>query len=154
MPTRRQFILATAASAVSSLAVRGSLFAASAPPVVTVYKDPSCECCIRWCKHLAANGFVVQPHDVANVDEIKHTMNVPKDLQSCHTALVGRYVVEGHVPADLIKKMLAEQPTYIGLAAPGMPVGSPGMEGGKKDRYDIVTFDRTGKTTIFATRGA
>jgi hypothetical protein len=154
MPTRRQFLVSTAASAVASLAVRRTLFAASAPPVVTVYKDPGCDCCAKWCQYMASNGFVVQPHDVANVDEIKRTMNVPKDLQSCHTALIGRYVVEGHVPADLIKKMLAEQPTFVGLAAPGMPNGSPGMDGGKKDRYDVLTFDRAGKTTVYATRNA
>ena len=154
MQTRRQFFAASAASIlVASLAPR-DLFA-GAPQIVTVYKDPGCECCARWCKHLASNGFVVQPHDVADVDEIKRTMGVPKDLQSCHTAVVGRFVVEGHVPADLIKKMLAEQPKIVGIAAPGMPVGSPGMEeGAKKDRYDVLTFDRAGKTTVFATRGA
>jgi hypothetical protein len=159
MPTRRQFLAASAASALSAALIHRDLFAdatatASALPMVTVYKDPGCECCVRWCKHLAANGFVVQPRDVANVDEIKHTMGVPERLQSCHTAVVGRYVVEGHVPADLVKKMLAEQPQIVGLAAPGMPEGSPGMEGAKKDKYEILTFDRAGKTTVFATRGA
>src|SRR5581483_11767934 len=96
------------------------------PSVVTVYKDPSCGCCTKWVKHLSANGFVVSPRDVANMDEIKRTMNVPKDLQSCHTAVVDRYVIEGHVPADVIKKMLKEKPDVLGLAVPGMPTGSPG----------------------------
>src|SRR6185312_3895017 len=135
MPTRRQFL---ASSAAASTAVIAALLAdnhelfAAAPPVVTVYKDPGCECCTRWCKHLAENGFVVQPRDVADVDAIKRTMHVPEALQSCHTAVVGRYVIEGHVPADLVKKVLAEKPAILGLAAPGMPVGSPGMEEGGK----------------------
>lgn len=153
MPTRRQFLAASAASALSAALVHRDLFAASAPEIVTVYKDPGCECCARWCKHLAANGFVVQTRDTPNMDDIKRTMNVPSELQSCHTAVVGRYIVEGHVPADLVKKMLAEKPQISGIAAPGMPMGSPGMEGPKKDRYDILTFDRAGKTTVYATRG-
>jgi hypothetical protein len=164
MPTRRQFLLSSAASAFATLLVSENAFAEVgaiagsgfdgdlAPPVITVYKDSSCGCCEKWCKYLAANGFVVQPQDVKDVDSIKKTMFVPEKLQSCHTALVGRYVVEGHVPADLIKKMIKEQPAFLGLAVPGMPIGSPGMEGEAKDRYDVVTFDRTGKTGVYASR--
>jgi hypothetical protein len=147
MPSRRAFLLALASSAIVP---RRML--ASAPSVVTVYKDPGCECCVRWVKHLSANGFVVTVHDVANIDEIKRTMNVPRSLESCHTAVVGRYVIEGHVPADVIKKLLAEKPSLMGLAVPGMPVGSPGMEGGTPERYNVVAFERGGGTRIYARR--
>ena len=86
------------------------------------------------------------------MDEIKRTMNVPAKLQSCHTAVVGKYVIEGHVPASTIKKFLAENPTALGLAAPGMPMGSPGMEGGRVDHFDIVSFDRDGKSRVYEKR--
>ena len=149
MPTRRDFLLASAAALVARRAVSASV----APPVVTVYKDAGCECCARWVKHLSSNGFVVTTRDVANIDEVKRTMNVPADLQSCHTAVVGRYVVEGHVPADVVKKMLAEKPAIQGIAAPGMPAGSPGMEtSGKPDKYDVIAFTRDGKRNVFARR--
>ena len=100
-----------------------------------MYKDPGCECCARWCKHLAANGFVVQTRDTPNMDDIKRTMNVPSELQSCHTAVVGRYIVEGHVPADLVKKMLAEKPQIwspIGIRGIGLGLGASGG-----DPYDL-----------------
>jgi len=149
MPTRRQFLAVVAASAVSRVAL-GELTAA--PSVITVYKDPGCECCARWVKHLSANGFVVSVHDVQNMDEIKRTMNVPPSLESCHTAVVDKYVVEGHVPADVIKKFLAEKPSMLGLAVPGMPTGSPGMEGGRAERYNVVAFDRSGTSRVYAKR--
>jgi hypothetical protein len=154
MLTRRHFLAATAASltTLTTLATRRALFAEAAPIPITVYKDPGCECCARWIKHLAANGFAPTARDVANVDEIKRTMGVPKALQSCHTAVVGRYVVEGHVPADVIKKLVAEKSTALGLAAPGMPMGSPGMEGGTKDKYDIIAFERNGTSRVYASR--
>lgn len=148
MLSRRYFLLSSAAA----LIVRRDLLAERAPSVVTVYKDPACECCVRWVKHLSANGFVVSVRDVSNMDEIKRTMNVPAALQSCHTGVVGAYVVEGHVPADVIKKFLAEKPASLGLAVPGMPTGSPGMEGGRVDHYDVIAFDRGGKTRVYAKR--
>jgi hypothetical protein len=148
MPTRRAFLAALAASAVS----RRALLAERAPSVITVYKDPGCDCCVKWAKHLSANGFVVMPNDVQNMNEIKRTMNVPKGLESCHTAVVDRYVIEGHVPADVIKKFLAEKPSALGLAVPGMPIGSPGMEGGKAERYNVLAFERNGTTRVYAKR--
>ena len=148
MPSRRAFLAALAASAVAPR----SLFAERAPFVITVYKDPGCECCAKWVKHLSANGFVVSPIDVKNMDEIKRTMGVPTPLQSCHTAIVGRFVIEGHVPADVIKKFMAEKTTALGLAVPGMPIGSPGMEGGKAERYNVLAFERDGKTRVYAKR--
>jgi hypothetical protein len=150
MLSRRHFLLSSAAALLARRTVLAS--SAGAPSVVTVYKDPGCECCARWVKHLSANGFVVSVRDVSNMDEIKRTMNVPAALQSCHTAIVGPYVVEGHVPADLIKKFLAAKPASLGLAAPGMPNGSPGMEGGRVDHYDVIAFDRDGKTRVYAKR--
>jgi hypothetical protein len=148
MPSRREFLVALAASAVA----RRSLLAERAPSVITVYKDAGCDCCVKWVKHLSANGFVVSPNDVQNMDEIKRTMNVPATLQSCHTAVVGRYIIEGHVPADVIKKFLAEKPSALGLAVPGMPIGSPGMEGARAERYNVLAFGRNGTTRIYAKR--
>ncbi len=148
MTSRRAFLAAVAASAVA----RRNLFADRAPSVITVYKDAGCQCCVKWVKHLSANGFVVSPNDVQNMDEIKRTMNVPKALESCHTAVVDRYVIEGHVPADVIKKFLAEKPSAHGLAVPGMPIGSPGMEGGTAERYNVLAFERNGTTRVYAKR--
>jgi hypothetical protein len=125
----------------------------AASPTMTVYKSPTCGCCKEWVKHVEAAGFAVKTVDLASLDEIKRTSNVPVALQSCHTALVGTYVVEGHVPADLVKKMLAEKPAIVGLAVPGMVTGSPGMEmGNTKDPYQVIAFDRAGKTQVYAQR--
>ena len=148
MTSRRNFVLASTAALIGGR----PLFAEAAPLVVTVYKDPGCECCVKWIKHLSSNGFVVTSRDVLTMDEIKSTMHVPAALQSCHTAVVGRYVIERHVPADVIKTFLAEKPTALGLAAPGMPKGSPGMEGGTPEHYSVIAFDRDGKTRVYAKR--
>jgi hypothetical protein len=128
--------------------------AAAAPIKMTVYKDAGCGCCKKWVEHVRQAGFEVEAHDTSNMDEVKANAGVPAQLQSCHTALVGRYAVEGHVPADVIKKMLDEKPNIRGIAVPGMPAGSPGMEipNGRKERFDIVAFERNGKTRVFATR--
>jgi len=118
---------------------------------VVVYKSPTCGCCKEWVKHMQANGFSVTSHDVANIMPYKTVNGVPATLGSCHTAKVGGYVIEGHVPASDIKRLLKERPAVAGLAVPGMPVGSPGMEqGGHKDRYDVLTFDRQGNTNVYA----
>jgi hypothetical protein len=149
MLTRRHFLVASAAA----LVARRNLFAESAPTAITVYKDAGCDCCARWVTHLEKNGFAVTAHNVADVDEIKQSLQVPGNLQSCHTAVVGKYVIEGHVPADVIKKLLAEKPAVRGLAAPGMPMGSPGMEmGGKVDHYDIMAFAAGKPPRVFARR--
>ncbi|MES9872666.1 MAG: DUF411 domain-containing protein [Candidatus Sedimenticola sp. PURPLELP] len=119
---------------------------------IVVYKSPTCGCCKEWVKHLKNNGFSVEVHNQQNVAPIKRELGVPARLQSCHTAKVGDYVIEGHVPADLISKLLVEKPKIKGLAVPGMPMGSPGMEGPRKDDYDIVTFSESGRTSIYASR--
>jgi hypothetical protein len=122
-------------------------------PAMTVYKTPTCGCCAKWVDHVKAAGFKVQVQDMDDLTEIKQASGVPIPIRTCHTAVVGNYVVEGHVPADLVKKMLAEKPKMAGIAVPGMPVGSPGMEqGNEKQPYDVVLFDKTGKTTVYAKR--
>lgn len=97
-------------------------------------------------------GFAATVHDVPDVAPMKKTLRVPASLHSCHTAVVGKYAIEGHVPADLIHKMLKEKPAIAGLAVPGMPQGSPGMETGRKDPYDVVAFTTAGKTSVYAKR--
>ena len=135
-----------------ALLSRRATAATAAPVAITVYKTPTCGCCKAWVKHLDANGFKVTAHDLESLDDIKRRMGVPGPLQSCHTGVVGRYVVEGHVPADLIQKMLNEKAAFLGLAVPGMVTGSPGMEGGRKDPYDVIAFERNGKTRVYASR--
>ncbi len=117
---------------------------------IVVYKSPTCGCCKHWVSHLKENGFTVEVHNRRNMNPIKSELGVPGNLQSCHTAKVGGYVVEGHVPADDIVRLLKEKPPVKGLAVPGMPMGSPGMEGPRKDAYDVVTFKANGKTSVFS----
>jgi hypothetical protein len=118
---------------------------------ITVYKSPTCGCCKGWVKHLEDNGFSVKVHDVADIMPYKTANGVPATFGSCHTATVDGYVIEGHVPASDIKRLLKERPPVSGLAVPGMPAGAPGMEqGGPKDRYDVLTFDKQGKTGVYA----
>ena len=111
--------------------------------VVTVHKDLRCGCCSIWMQHLQKNGFVTKAVDNTNVDAVKLRFGVPADLATCHTAEVAGYVIEGHVPAIAIKRLLAEKPNATGLAVAGMPVGSPGMEGGRPEPYDVVLFGRS-----------
>jgi len=124
--------------------------AAQGAPLIEVYKSPSCGCCGEWIKHLRANGFEVRTHEVADSSPYRARFGVPERLGSCHTATVAGYAIEGHVPAHDIKRLLAARPKAAGLAVPGMPAGSPGMEGPKSDPYDVLLFDTTGRTQIFA----
>ncbi|MCU7931026.1 MAG: DUF411 domain-containing protein [Candidatus Thiodiazotropha sp. (ex Codakia rugifera)] len=119
---------------------------------IVVYKSPTCGCCKKWIDHLKDNGFTVEVHNQRNMNPVKKELGVPRHLQSCHTAKVGGYVVEGHVPANLIVRLLKDKPQIKGLAVPGMPMGSPGMEGPRSDAYDILTFQQNGKTTVYASR--
>jgi hypothetical protein len=121
--------------------------------IMTVYKTPTCGCCRAWVDHVRANGFRATTTDLADVAPVKNTHKVPANLVSCHTALIGGYVVEGHVPADDIKRLLAERPDIIGIAAPGMPSGSPGMENGQIDRYDVIAIGKDGSRKVWATHG-
>lgn len=118
---------------------------------VVMFKDPNCGCCGKWAEHMRANGFTVKEVSSADMGEVKADAGVPQKLGSCHTAKVGGYVVEGHVPASDVRRMLLERPAIVGLSAPGMPLGSPGMEGPyPADRYDVISFDREGATAVFA----
>jgi hypothetical protein len=121
-----------------------------AGPTVTVYKDPFCGCCSLWAKHLEANGFQVTVHEVENMDQYKKTHGVPASMKSCHTAIVDGYTIEGHVPAEEIKRLLKERPKAKGLAVPGMPLGSPGMESGTtRQAYSVLLFDADGKSSVY-----
>jgi hypothetical protein len=151
---RRVTTIGTAALA---LLATLTLSAAQAPAPsypLTVYKSATCGCCAKWNDHMRAAGFAVTSNDLPDVTPMKNEHGVPAQARSCHTALVGGYVVEGHVPAEVVKKLLRERPAIVGIAAPGMPVGSPGMEmpDGRKDTYQIVAFDKQGKTSVYATR--
>ena len=117
---------------------------------VTVYKSATCGCCNDWIRHLKANGFSVKAHNVQNLDQIKQQNGVSPKLGACHTARVGNYVIEGHVPAQDIKRLLAEKPAVAGLAVPGMPAGSPGMEGPSKEPYNVYTFNEDGAVSVYA----
>jgi hypothetical protein len=150
--TRRAWVGTAAAAAVGFLFLPRFLRAAPAGTPMVVYKDPNCGCCHNWVEIMKQSGFEVSVRDTANMAAIKTRYMVPAKAGSCHTAIVGGYVVEGHVPADLIRKVLAEKPPVVGLAVPGMPMGSPGMEGPRKDAYDVLTFDRMGKTAVYARR--
>ena len=124
--------------------------AAADLPTVLVYKTEGCGCCNGWIEHLQAAGFQVDARNVRDLMAVKRDAGVPVDHSSCHTALVDGYVVEGHVPADVVKQMLAERPEITGVAVPGMPVGSPGMEGPGARPYEVMAFGRTGGSTVYA----
>ncbi len=117
---------------------------------ITVYKSPTCGCCKLWIDHLKSNGFKVKAHDTENVVAHKQRLGLPPELASCHTAVVNGYVIEGHVPAADIKRLLKERPKIAGLAVPGMPMGSPGMEGPVKEAYEVKTFDKNGRVGTYA----
>ena len=120
-------------------------------PTVVVYKTESCGCCNGWVEHLRDAGFTVDARNVRDLMSVKRDAGVPVSNASCHTALVDGYVVEGHVPAEQVKRMLSERPQVAGIAVPGMPIGSPGMEGPNAKPYDVLTFDRQGVNTVYAT---
>ena len=117
---------------------------------VTVYKTATCGCCTKWVDHMRAGGFDVTAQNVDDIAAVKKTLGVPPELGSCHTSVVDGYVVEGHVPADSIKRLLRERPKFAGLAVPGMPVGTPGMEmEGKRDPYSVLSFDQSGRYVTY-----
>jgi len=116
---------------------------------ITVYKSPTCGCCTKWVTHLENSGFEVNAINRSDMPSIKHKLGIAQNNQSCHTATVGGYVIEGHVPAADIKSLLAKKPDIHGLTVPGMPMGSPGMEGPRKDDYNVLAIDKQGKTTVY-----
>jgi len=157
--SRRQALsrMATAAAGLLVLPALGhsahaSSHRAGQPQAMTVFKSPTCGCCTAWIEHVEKAGFKCTVRDFADLTEVKRTFGIPRALESCHTAQIGSYVVEGHVPADLIVKMLREKPVGRGLAVPGMPIGSPGMEGGTPERYQVLFLNKDGTTRVYATR--
>ena len=121
--------------------------------VMTVYKTEACGCCLKWVDHLESNGMDVEVVNVASTAPTRERFGVPPKLLSCHTGTINGYWVEGHVPADLVEKLITEQPADIrGISAPGMPAGSPGMEGANAVQYDIVAYHADGTTSVYATR--
>jgi hypothetical protein len=150
---RREFVRSTLSAGAVLLVAPVALHASDASLAMTVYKSPLCGCCKEWVKHVEGAGFTVKVVSVEDVTDINRSSGVPKELEACHTALVGSYVVVGHVPADLIHKMLDEKPKLTGIAVAGMPQGAPGMDQGMgKVRYDVIAFERSGKTSVYARR--
>lgn len=150
----------TLAASVSTLAIGAAMLyskpanlsaseAVSAPVEVTVYKSPTCGCCSKWVDHMTASGFKVTAHDTSDMQSVKKQLGIPDDMASCHTSVVEGYLIEGHVPAADIQRLLRDKPKIAGLAVPGMVTGSPGMEGSRSDPYNVMAFGE-GKTSVFA----
>lgn len=125
------------------------LLAHAAAPMIDVYKSEFCGCCVEWVKHLKANGFTVNSKNVDNPSDYREKGGIPNALGSCHTAMVGGYAIEGHVPASEIKRLLKDKPAAKGLAVPAMPLGSPGMEGPRKDPFDVLLVQANGRTAVY-----
>ncbi len=142
LPTRRTAILFLATAGIVAASTR---LRAEGLPAVTVYKDPGCSCCSGWARHLTAAGFTVTVIETTDVDAVKVKFGVPDRLASCHTAVIGGYAIEGHVPAATITRLLRERPAAKGLAVPGMPVGAPGMDGWSDEPYEVILFGDSGE---------
>lgn len=125
------------------------LLASAVTPVIEVYKSATCGCCTAWVEHLKANGFTTKVKNVDDTSDYRAKFGMPQALGSCHTAMVQGYVIEGHVPAADIKRLLAEKPKAVGLAVPSMPLGSPGMEGPRKDPYDVLLVQANGNYSSY-----
>ena len=153
---RRRFIIQAGAVALGTLAVASRVMAlATGKPQLEVWKSPTCGCCHDWIAHLQANGFQVAVHDVSEAAKAgqRLKLGMPDKFGSCHTGLIDGYVVEGHVPAREITRLLKERPKAVGLAVPGMPVGSPGMDGplyqGRKDAYAVLLVQKDGNASVY-----
>ena len=151
--TRRRFLIAAAGSLAGIAVLPLTVTAQGVAPLVEVWKSPTCRCCNDWIKHLEANGFRVRAYDKGNAG-VRAEFGMPTKYGSCHTARVDGYVVEGHVPAREIKRLLRERPVALGLSVPEMPIGSPGMDGpeygGRVDPYDVLLVQRHGSASVFA----
>jgi len=141
---------ATAAAPTGAASLVRALVADTASRTLVVYKTPTCGCCAKWVDHMKESGFTVEVHDTSDVAPIKEAAGISPQLTSCHTAFIGGYVIEGHVPAADVQRLLRERPTISGLAVPGMPSGSPGMEGPVEERYDVLAIDRVGRPSVYA----
>lgn len=135
----------------AALGFSTTALAAGAAQSIHVYKSPTCGCCTDWVRHLEENGFEVDVTETQNLNPIKVKAGLTPELASCHTAFIGDYVIEGHVPAADIRQLLASAPAAAGLSVPGMPIGSPGMEmGDRKDHFKVILFNDAGQTRIFS----
>jgi hypothetical protein len=143
---RRNILVAIA----SLVVVARSSHSQSSGPLVTVYKDATCGCCGKWVEHLKANGFTVKVQEVSDTSPYERQYRVPRSMVSCHTAVVNGYTIEGHVPAADIKRLLSERPKVVGLAVPGMPAGTPGMEAAHSDAYSVFAFDESSHSSVYA----
>jgi hypothetical protein len=139
LPTRRNALALLAAGLILPMSARAEA------PAMLVHKDPNCGCCGGWVKHVRAAGFTVTVEEAADRKAIQTRLRVPPELGSCHTAEISGYAIEGHVPAEAIHRLLATRPVALGLTVPGMPAGSPGMEGGTPKPYDVVLFAADGQ---------
>lgn len=153
--SRRRLLHAVGVLALAPTALALSRAVAAQPlPAVEVFKSPSCGCCGDWIKHLEANGFKVTAVNVPDLATVRARLGMPARYGSCHTARVGGYLVEGHVPATEVKRLLRERPQGIGISVPGMPIGSPGMDGpvykGLQQPYDVLLVQADGSTRVFA----
>ncbi len=145
--TRRSFLRLGTLAALMPVSARWVLAADDARPVLEVYKSPWCGCCGAWVDHMHAAGFDVRVNEIEDLAPIKEQYGVDPDLQSCHTAVIDGYVIEGHVPAQDVLRLLTERPAATGLSVPGMPVGSPGMEhGARRDPYEVILFSPSGRS--------
>jgi hypothetical protein len=160
MDRRRFFQHSLIAAAGAALGARSLRAQGSQPqgalPVMTVYKSASCGCCSLWVDHAKADGFTVREVNTDDLNTVKREMGIPARLASCHTVMVGGFIVEGHVPAADVKRLLREKPKVRGIAVPGMPIGSPGMEQGPVsgyERYDVIAFAADGSVSVFASHG-
>jgi len=143
-------VLVVPAHAAQRAAGTDSKPAAQAGQAITVYKTATCGCCGKWVDHLKASGFAPTVHVVETTAASPARKGVPAALHSCHSATLEGYNVEGHVPAEIIQRLLKERPKVAGIAVPGMPAGSPGMESPNAEPYDVIAYDSNGKTSVFA----
>jgi len=148
----RNTLIALVVAAVAALGIVGAQQQRPSGLLVEVFKTPTCGCCSQWVEHMRANGFTMRTNDLNDLTDIKKARGVPDRVQSCHTAVVNGYVVEGHVPAADVHRLLKERPPIAGIAVGGMPVGSPGMEfpGTKAEGYNVMSFDKSGAIRLFA----
>jgi hypothetical protein len=139
---------------VATALIMPTFSAVAQTPAILVHKDPNCSCCSGWVRHLEDAGFTVTVEETADLQPVRRRLGVPADLAACHTAELDGYVLEGHVPAAAVRRLLETRPTAIGLSVPGMPAGSPGMEGGTPKRYDVILFGKTGQQPFMHFVGA
>ncbi|MEO6235531.1 MAG: DUF411 domain-containing protein [Vicinamibacterales bacterium] len=152
---RHRVLLVLFSIAVAAASATAQSTAATAKkPHLEVYKSPTCGCCAKWVEHVNGAGFTSSVTNLPDMAAIKTKHGVPAELASCHTSLVGGYVIEGHVPAEDIRRLLRERPAIVGLAAPGMPAGSPGMDVPNSPAFQVLSFDKNGRTKVFATHPA